>query len=134
MSDNLTKEQRSKCMSNIKSKWTSLEMLIHNHLKGHKIHHKMHPKIIGNPDIIFPDKKIVIFIHGCFWHKCPTCYKEPKSNRDYWIPKIERNIERDFQHMQCLKVNGFTVMTIWEHELKKASRNRTLERIVNLGS
>ncbi len=82
-------------MSNIKSKWTDQEKKIHSYLKANKIKHKMHPKLSGSPDILLKDANTVVFLHGCFWHKCPKCYKEPKSNKKYWLPKIEKNVKRD---------------------------------------
>ncbi|MFA5382379.1 MAG: hypothetical protein WC356_04375 [Candidatus Micrarchaeia archaeon] len=90
MSDNLTKEQRSRCMSKIRSKWTKQEKKIHNYLKGDKIRHKMHPKLPGNPDIVLKDSKTAVFLHGCFWHKCPNCYKEPKSREAIGCPKLRK--------------------------------------------
>ena len=119
MVDNLTKEQRSKCMSRIKSKWTIQEVNIHNYLKGNKIKHKMHPQLIGNPDILLTNTDTVVFLHGCFWHKCPKCYKEPKSRKDYWLPKIDNNVRRDRKYARILKVEGYKVLKIWEHEVKK---------------
>ena len=83
----------------------------------------MHPKIPGSPDIIIPDKKIAIFLHGCFWHRCPKHYKEPKSNRKYWLPKIDKNAERDKKNIRLLKNSGWKVVRIWEHELKKNSED-----------
>ncbi|MDD2732142.1 MAG: very short patch repair endonuclease [Candidatus Pacebacteria bacterium] len=123
MPDNLTKEQRSLCMSHIRSRWTSAEKKLHNFLKGSKIKHKMHPKISGSPDVILPKYKKAVFIQGCFWHKCPSCYKEPKSRKKYWLPKIERNIQRDRKNEKILKKNGWKIVKIWEHELKK-NKNR----------
>lgn len=80
----------------------------------------MHPKIEGNPDIlIYP--KTVVFINGCFWHKCPKCYKEPKSNKKYWLPKIEANVKRDRKNQRLLRKKGYEVIVIWEHEIKNKS-------------
>lgn len=120
MTDNLTSEQRSRCMSKIKSKWTSQELKLHNLLKGKKIKHKMHPCMDGSPDILLLKTNTAVFLHGCFWHKCPACYKEPKSRRDYWIPKIEKNVLRDVKNKKILKENGYLVIIIWEHELRKS--------------
>lgn len=120
MADNLTKEQRSYCMSRIRSKWTSQEKKIHNYLKGNKVKHKMHPNITGCPDILLIQSKTVIFLHGCFWHKCPRCYKEPKTKREYWIPKIENNVKRDKKNERLLKNEGYNVLKIWEHDIKKS--------------
>ena len=119
MVDNLTKKQRSMLMSRIRSKWTFQEKKIHNYLKSRKVKHKMHPKIGGSPDIIIPGKKIAIFLHGCFWHKCPRHYKEPSSERNYWLQKIEKNVRRDKDNMKKLKSAGWKVKVIWEHEVKE---------------
>jgi len=117
--DNLSKEQRSFTMSRIRSKWTKPELLVHNHLKGWKIRHKMHPKIEGHPDLILLDKLQAVFIHGCFWHKCALCYRPPKSHRDYWQKKITQNIARDKKNVMNLRKKGWKVICIWEHELKQ---------------
>jgi len=122
MTDRMTKEQRSYCMSRIKSKWTKPERLVHDWLKGHKIKHKMHPKIGGSPDILLTDLKTAVFINGCFWHRCPTCYRQPKSNREYWLPKIKRNVEKDNENIKKLKKLGYNVIVIWEHELRAVKK------------
>lgn len=132
MADNLTKKQRSYCMSKIRSKWTVQEKKVHNFLTAQKIKHKMHPKLLGNPDILLLDSKTVIFVHGCFWHKCPKCYKEPKSNRRYWLPKIEHNIKRDKKNAKLLKENGYSVIKIWEHKLKKG-KTAFLKKVIKDG-
>ena len=119
MPDIMSKEERSKRMSLIRSKWTNPEKLVHNYLKGNKIRHKMHPKTNGSPDIIIPEKKIAIFIHGCFWHGCKNCYRKPVNNKKFWEDKIKRNIERDKSNAKSLKKQGFKVITLWECDLKK---------------
>ncbi|MBU2441789.1 MAG: very short patch repair endonuclease [Nanoarchaeota archaeon] len=106
-------------MSKIKSKWTAQEKKLHNHLKGNKVKHKMHPNISGSPDILLTDSNTAIFINGCFWHKCPKCYKKPKSNKSYWMPKIEKNIRRDKKNYRSLKKLGYLIIKIWEHDVKK---------------
>ena len=81
MTDVLTKEQRSYNMSRINSKGTKPEIKMKRLLDENKIYgYKTHYKIEGNPDFVFSRKKIVVFVDGCFWHKCPTCYVAPKSN------------------------------------------------------
>lgn len=118
MVDNLTTEQRSKCMSRIRSKWTKQEVMVHNYLKGLKIKHKMHPNIAGKPDVFLNKSNTAVFLHGCFWHKCSKCYKEPKTRKEYWLPKIEKNVIRDRRNTKILKLNGFSVLKIWEHDVK----------------
>jgi len=129
MVDNLTKEQRSRTMSRIRSKWTQQEKRVHNYLNKMKVEHIMHPKIDGNPDIIFPRKKIAVFLHGCFWHKCQKHYKAPKSHAGYWLPKIQKTLERDKKNAKILKNKGWRVVRIWEHEMKY-NLERAIEKIV----
>ena len=126
--DFLTKKERSKRMSLIRSKWTKQERKVHNILKGRKVKHKMHPKLIGNPDILLTATNTVIFLQGCFWHKCLKCYKEPKSNKRYWLPKIENNVTRDVKNTKILKSLGFKVVKVWEHEVNKEI-NKLFEKI-----
>ncbi len=130
MTDNLTKEQRSFCMSRIRSKWTLPEKRIHNFLKGHKIKHEMHPKIAGSPDIILKDKRIAIFIHGCFWHKCPRCFNKPRTKIEYWRPKLEKNAKRDKLSIKMLRNDGWRVIRLWEHEIK-SDFEVVLKKIIN---
>lgn len=87
---------------------------------------KMHEKLIGNPDIIFPSYKVVIFLDGCFWHGCPMCGHIPKENRSYWKAKIERNSERDTYKAAALTDLGYLVIRFWEHELSN-DLNRCIE-------
>jgi len=133
MTDNLTKEQRSMTMSRIRSKWTGQEKKVHNYLKGHKIKHRMHPKIDGSPDILLKDTNTAVFLHGCFWHKCPKCFREPKTNRSYWLPKIENNVKRDEKNVDTLKTNGYRVIIIWEHQIKK-DWDKTLRSLCKYGT
>jgi len=132
MADNLTKEQRSKTMSRIRSKWTSQEKKIHNYLKSHKIKHEMYPKTNGKPDILLSNTKTAVFLHGCFWHKCPKCYKKPKTNKKYWTVKIENNVKRDQKNSKSLKKLGFNVIHIWEHQVKDNFES-VLKRILKYG-
>jgi DNA mismatch endonuclease (patch repair protein) len=78
-------------------------------------------------DIAFPSRKIAIFVDGCFWHMCPKHGKLPKSNKRYWIPKLRGNVERDKKINAHLKKMGWTVIRVWEHEIKQEKRlNRQL--------
>lgn len=119
MTDVLTPEQRSYCMSQIRGKWTKPEQKVHNWLKGNKIKHEMHPDMEGSPDIALKDRQIAVFVHGCFWHKCPKCYREPETNKDFWIPKIEKNVIKDLENKKILEKNGWKTVVLWEHEIKK---------------
>ena len=79
----------------------------------------MHPQMIGSPDIVIPKKKLIIFVHGCFWHKCPKCYREPSSNRKYWTGKVQGNIKRDKKIIKYYRNKRYKVLALWEHEIKK---------------
>lgn len=67
-------------------------------------------------DIVFTRAKLAVFIDGCFWHGCPLHATHPKRNSDYWLPKLQRNIERDRETDQQLTLAGWTVLRVWEHE------------------
>lgn len=133
MPDKFSKEARSKIMSKIRSKNTAIELVLKKGLKG--LYFRYHPKTYGNPDFGISKRKIAIFIDGCFWHKCPKCYIEPQSNKKYWLPKIQKNAERDKKINEHLKKEGWITIRIWEHEIKKnPSRfiNKIRKRVMKL--
>ena len=108
-------------MSGIRKKWSEIDCLAHSFLKGYKIRHQMYPAIAGSPDVlVHPD--VVVFVDGCFWHKCPRCYRPPKSRRGYWIAKIDGNRKRDAALTRRLKEEGWTVVRIWEHAIREEPR------------
>ena len=75
-------------------------------------------KVPGRPDIAYPGRKVAIFVNGCFWHRCPRCdLPLPKSNQDHWIPKLQRNKERDSEKRKALEETGWTVITVWGCEI-----------------
>jgi len=85
-------------------------------LSGYRLHWKKAP---GHPDIAFPGKKIAIFVHGDFWHHCPTCNLPiPKTHHDFWKSKLERNVQRDKEKIDALEKDGWKVIVCWEHEIK----------------
>lgn len=132
--DNLTIEQRRKNMQNIRSKNTKPEIILRKHLWGRGLRYRIYGKnIIGKPDIYIKGKKIAIFVDSDFWHG--KLYREgkavPKSNQDYWIPKLERNIERDREVNKVLLSTGWTVIRCWESSLKK-SIDHCLDEIVKI--
>jgi DNA mismatch endonuclease (patch repair protein) len=118
--DNLKPEFRKKNMQNIHSKDTNIELKVRSalHKKGFR-YRKNVKYLIGKPDIIFKNNKTVIFIDSCFWHKCQYHYVQPKSRLEYWIPKIERNVKRAREVNKQLKSEGWLVIRIWEHSIKK---------------
>ena len=133
MADNHSKEVRSMNMSHIRSKNTKPEELVRKYLfsKGFR-YRKNVRKLPGCPDIVLPKYKTVIFVNGCFWHKhdCPR-FVWPSSNQEYWIPKITSNVERDERNYSMLRNEGWTVIIVWECELKKAVADARLEKLIN---
>ena len=123
MADNLTTEDRSRCMSRIRSRGMKPEMAVRSlaHRMGYRF--RLHRRDLpGVPDLTFPRYKAVIFVHGCFWHwhpdpDCPIAGL-PKSNLEYWQPKLTRTRERDAAHKTALEEAGWRVLTLWECELK----------------
>src|SRR3989338_2745460 len=120
MTDVHTKEQRSYNMSCVKGRNTKLELdfrrkLFKRGLRGYRVN----VKIPGKPDVTFSKYKLAIFIDGCFWHKCSSCFALPNSNKKFWKKKIDGNIIRDKRVNLALIQLGFTVLRFWEHEIKK---------------
>ncbi len=84
--------------------------------------------MFGKPDISIKKYKVVIFIDSCFWHCCPVHGNMPKSNREYWIQKLERNTQRDIEVNNFYKEQGWNILRIWEHEFK-ADFNKAVDVI-----
>ena len=112
---------RSRMMSRIRSRNTKPEMLVRSYLHREGFRFRLHSSTLpGQPDIVFPGRRICLFVHGCFWHGCPKCrdgQRQPKTNRNYWIPKIERNKIRDGINRESLETAGWKVLSIWECEI-----------------
>ncbi|MFT4253822.1 MAG: DNA mismatch endonuclease Vsr [Caulobacter sp.] len=121
--DRLSKDARSERMGRIKGKDTVPEMivrrLVHSMGRRFRLHRSDLP---GKPDLVFPGSRKVIFVHGCFWHRHPdsACKlaRLPKSRLDFWLPKLERNRDRDVENQENLRRLGWSVLVIWECELK----------------
>ena len=76
---------------------------------------RMHPESVqGRPDFYFRESRLAVFVDGCFWHSCPKCCHQPKSNLSYWQPKLKRNMERDLRVTVCLRRSGVSVLRFWE--------------------
>lgn len=121
--DKLSPERRSENMRSIRGKDTSPELAVRRLCRelgfaGYRIHRKELP---GKPDLAWIGRKLAIFVHGCFWHAhdCAEGLRKPKSNQQYWIPKIERNKQRDAENIKNLRATGWNVLIIWDCELKE---------------
>lgn len=120
MVDNRTQESRSRLMSRIGSKHTMPELVVRSHLHRLGYRFRLHRKELpGRPDIVFIGRKKAIFVHGCFWHGhgC-RIGKLPKSNLEFWMPKIERNRARDSEKRSELEQVGWAVEEVWQCEIK----------------
>jgi DNA mismatch endonuclease, patch repair protein len=81
-------------------------------------------------DVVFPRARVAVFVDGCFWHCCPRHGSTPRSNSAYWLPKLARNVARDLEVRNALRRGGWTVLRVWEHELKGPLLQRSVRRIV----
>ncbi|WP_455914519.1 very short patch repair endonuclease [Pseudomonas syringae] len=112
---------RSRMMSGIRSKNTQPEMIVRKFLHSQGYRFRIHRKDLpGSPDIVLPRFQTCIFVHGCFWHRHPNCRyaTTPKSRPEFWLEKLTKNAERDLRAVERLILLGWTVVTIWECELK----------------
>lgn len=129
MTDVLTQEQRSYCMSRINGKNTKPELALRKALWGLGYRYRVRNRLPGKPDLVFPSSRTVIFVDGCFWHKCPDHFVEPKTRTQFWLDKINGNVARDRRNNESLKADGWQVIRIWEHEVKNSLAN-TIGRVV----
>jgi DNA mismatch endonuclease, patch repair protein len=122
-------------MRKIQAKNTSPEMAVRRLAHGMGFRYRLHsPKLPGRPDLVFTRLMKIVEVRGCFWHQHSGCIDShiPKSRRDYWVPKLKRNQDRDAENLQRLKALGFRVLTVWECEVKDEKRLVTkLGRFLN---
>lgn len=132
MTDIMTPEQRRFCMSQIKGKNTKPEIVVRKWLWRNGYRYRINDKRLpGKPDIVISRLKTVIFINGCFWHGHTSCdkFKLPKTNTQFWSTKITRNQERDAANHTQLKFMGWTVLIVWECQLKRQNLINTLQAL-----
>ena len=132
MVDRISPASRSKNMRAIKSKNTSPEKRVRSAAHGLGLRFRLHRRDLpGSPDLLFPRRKTVLFVHGCFWHRHENCpgATTPKTNTDYWSKKFIENMERDKKNRKKLEDGGWKVLVIWECETKtRKSREAFLKR------
>lgn len=129
--DTMTREQRSRCMSQIKGQDTGPELRLRRALwkRGWRFRVKNH--LPGRPDLIFPAQQVAVFVDGCFWHGCPKHGVAPKSNKQFWNHKLRANIARDSEVSRRLNKVGWRVIRFWEHDVND-NLNRVLQRTERL--
>jgi DNA mismatch endonuclease (patch repair protein) len=132
MSDVLSTEQRHRCMSNIRNKDTKQEHIVRKYLFAQGFRFRINvTSLLGKPDIVLRKYHTVIFINGCFWHGHDCKYGHlPKSNVEFWKVKINGNIERDKRNITALEKQGWSVIIIWECEIKNVELQK--ERLSKL--
>lgn len=132
MPDVLSKEERSVRMSRIHSASTKPELKLRHSLWRLGFRYRINDKSLpGRPDIVLPKFRTVVFMHGCFWHGhkgCPTSHI-PKTNTEFWMAKVARNQERDQEVWRQLEAKGWSVIIVWECQLKKAVLDETISRV-----
>jgi DNA mismatch endonuclease (patch repair protein) len=117
MADIFTPEKRSWVMSRIRSKDTKIEKKMSSLLRKNRIHYRRHPKLFGSPDFVV-EKKILVFCDGDFWHGYQYD-KKKRPPKKFWREKIERNMARDRKVSRKLRRDGWSVLRMWEHDIKK---------------
>ena len=121
MVDTVTSERRSWNMSRIRCRDTGPEVVLRSLLHRAGLRFRLHAKKLpGRPDIVLPKYKTAIFVHGCFWHRHAGCRNAttPSTRAEFWQEKFDGNVRRDARNRADLKAAGWTVMTVWECELK----------------
>lgn len=121
MADHVDSITRSKIMKAVPTKNTSLEMTVRKLLTKRGYRYRLHRKDLpGTPDIVFPGRKKVIFVNGCFWHQHSECSRgrPPKSRSDYWVPKLARNVSNDAKNLSSLADLRWQTYVIWECQSK----------------
>jgi DNA mismatch endonuclease, patch repair protein len=133
--DKLTREQRSANMAAIRGKNTKPEMTVRRFLHRRGLRYRLHDKTLpGKPDLVFSGRRVVVFVHGCFWHGCPHCaagLRKVKSNAEYWKPKLARNRRRDAHSKLLLETDGWKVLTVWECQLRGSAVLEKLAGVLN---
>ena len=141
----MTPQQRYYCMSQIHSKDTTPEKRVRQWLWKHGYRYRLNVKgVPGKPDIVMRKYRTAIFVNGCFWHghfvqfimhnaQCTiedsACCKIPKTNREFWVAKIQRNQERDQKNYEILTENGWQVIVLWECQLKPKKLEQTMLQV-----
>ena len=116
----ISPQGRSRIMRAVKSKNTTLEVTFRKALFAAGYRYRLHDRRLpGTPDIVFPRRKKIIFVNGCFWHQHKNCKraKSPRTNKTYWLPKLKRNVQRDRENVLQLKKLGWSILVVWECSL-----------------
>ena len=133
MKDPLTREERSKRMSLVRSKDTKPELRVRRLVNSLGFRYRLQARDLpGRPDLVIRSRRKVIFVHGCFWHRhnCKMGNRTPKTRVGFWLEKLEGNARRDTEVMRQLRNDGWAVLVIWECETKPSRLDRLASRII----
>ena len=120
-------------MSRIRSKNTKPELIVRKVLHNSGIRYRLHARNLpGKPDLSNKSKIFAIFVNGCFWHQHKGCKRAsiPKSNTDYWIPKLEKNVNRFKKNLDKLEKMGYRTAVVWECEINDSIKNKELKQLL----
>ena len=135
MPDMFDQKKRSEIMAKVHSTNTTPEIRVRKLLHSMGYRFRLHRKDLpGNPDIVLPKYKMVIFVHGCFWHGCTTCRHasiRPVTNVEYWEKKLNHTIERDKSSITALEQMGWQVLIIWECETVRKRKYELQQKLEN---
>lgn len=128
MADSFSSAKRSAVMRAVKGKDTTPELVVRRLTHALGFRYRLHDaNLPGKPDLVFPARKKVIFVHGCFWHwhNCKRGRRMPKTRSEYWTQKLARNVQRDRRHRVTLKRAGWDVLVIWECQTRNTEQLQT---------
>ena len=124
MPDVFSKEKRSWVMSRIRGSNTGPELKLRRLLWAAGLQcYRVKNQLPGKPDVVFRAARLVVFVDGCFWHRCPKDFIQPKTKQSFWTQKIAANVKRDAVVNRRLRKEGWSIIRIWEHELRKSPDN-----------
>ena len=133
MGDRYSIAERSAIMARVRAANTRPEITVRRLLHRLNYRFRLHRRDLpGTPDLVLPKYRAVVFVHGCFWHRhtCPRGQVLPVSNRDYWQPKLARNVERDARAREALHQLGWRALTIWECEVADSALADRIHRFL----
>jgi DNA mismatch endonuclease (patch repair protein) len=137
LTDVVDRQTRSRMMAGIRGRDTRPELVVRSYLHAAGLRFRLHDRRLpGRPDIVLPRYRVVVLVHGCFWHRHPGCRyaTTPASRRDFWMAKLTANVDRDRRDAESLKALGWSVFTIWECQTRDAEQlDQLFWRIVGSG-
>lgn len=132
MADRLTPEQRRRCMQANRGVDTGPELILRKALHAKGFRYVLGSTLSGRPDLVFPSRRLVIFVDGCFWHNCPLHGIVPETDQLKWAAKLDANAQRDRRNDLVLRQQGWKVIRVWEHDVRKnlSATTRRISRIL----